>query len=119
MVDDASGVTTEGGEVAAPARVEGDLGLCTAHLQAVYGQGLPMEEPLQGLPMEERLAQREAEATAGQQEARDESWVSGFGGADWVTTDVEGTKQQRVEKKEKLRVEKAQKAAEIAGNSKC
>ena len=58
------------------------------------------------------------EATAGQQEALDESWVTGFGGANWVTTDVKGTKQQRVEKKEKLRVQKAQKAAEIAGNSK-
>ena len=62
-------------------------------------------------------ARREAEATAWQQ--LDESWVTGFGGANWVTTDVEGTKQQRVEKKEKLRVQKAQKAAEIAGNSKC
>ena len=103
--------TTEGGEVAAPTRVEADEH--ALHLQALHGHVMDHKQIAEAAE-----AWREAEATAGQQEAPAESWQGGFGGDDWVTTDAEGTKQKRVEKKEKLRVEKAQKAAEIAAKDK-
>jgi hypothetical protein len=40
----ANGATTEDDEEAAPAQVEADVGLCTAHLQAVYGHVMDQKE---------------------------------------------------------------------------
>ena len=85
--------------MAAPTRVEADEH--ALHLQALYGHVMDHKQIAEAAE-----AWREAEATAGQQEAPAESWQGGFGVADWV------------EKKEKLRVEKAQKAAEIAAKDK-
>ena len=85
--------TTEGGEVAAPTRVEADEH--ALHLQALHGHVMDHKQIAEAAE-----AWREAEATAGQQEAPAESWHAGFDGADWVTTDVEGTAEKRLSKDE-------------------